>query len=641
MRTPTRVVLVLLILAAASLGFWFGDFGQTPPAVDPADRGPASTAGSRTDTDAASQADSNTRGSVITGRIVDQLGTALGGVQVAAESDTGSWRLASPHALAGRRGTRPPDPRDSTDGDGRFRLVVRDRDAVAIVVRHPHFAPKVIARALTTTGGRNHDLGDVILPSTAGLLVEVRGEASGLPIQGARVRLTRTLTVADLPGFAEETASKSADTDAEGIATFYGVQAGTCTVRVEAQGRATREIVHHQPTAPAQPPRAVVSLSRGMALVGRVLTADGKGVDGALVACTPANSAGSPAGGRLTTRTRSDGQFQLEGLSLGRHRIEVESSTHGRATRDGWDRSEGFLTIRLPRGLEVHGRVLSARDRRPIAGAMVTLEVASGWPVLRDGKIYRPTARTNGAGIFRFRGIPPGIIRLTASSEGLCPAQLGPIKPNGESLTFMLKAGFTITGKVLSPAGLPLRDAVIQTAYNDQNTLALPGLADRVVAGRRPLPTVKSAPGGRFQVSGLTPGRYRLVIRSEGLPPVLSDPFTAVAGQQQDLGTIPLLRGGSIRGRAWEAAGKPASGATVYLHPNENLPFAIAGSKVRCDVLGFFRLPIVAPGTYRMFYDYPDKDSPRTAAARRAATGMEIRVLDQQVLRQDLTPRVR
>ena len=64
-------------------------------------------------------------------------------------------------------------------------------------------------------------------------------------------------------------------------------------------------------------------------------------------------------------------------------RVQVESYDHGTITVTDRLPRAGRLAIELPRGQEIRGRVLTARHRRPVAGAAVVLE-PDAW-VMRAG----------------------------------------------------------------------------------------------------------------------------------------------------------------------------------------------------------------------------------------------------------------
>jgi protocatechuate 3,4-dioxygenase beta subunit len=585
------------------------------------------------------------------GRIVDDFGVALAGVVVHVMAADTQLLVTGPPRVDENVRSRITA---TTDAGGVFLLEPPDGGTLVIVARHPHFAPRVL-RVASKPGQAtaNRDLGDLTLVSCPGLLVEVRGD-SDIPLAGARVGLEPDLTDAALPPITRE---RSTVTDTSGIATFYGITPGPWTVTVTAEGRATTLLAHAQLGSPESSPRAMVGLPPGRTLTGRLTGSAGEPVPGALIRATGITRSADPTQPRhppMETQTDAEGAFRLTGLIPGVQQILVPSDSHGCLRRDGVDPDAGTLNLRLPRGFELRGRVLYGRTKRPFAGAVVTARGTSGWPSFRDGPPHRPRATTDEDGKFHFRGLPGGILTLLATSKGLSPAVSGPLEPTApggvqsvpSTVTLLLEEGFRVTGQILSPTGLPLEDAVIRAALQPSEDSTIPGLSTRRTS---PVP-VRSRVGGRFEVAGLHPGRYRLEVSAPGLPVIRTAIFSARANAQLEIGALRLAHGGTVSGTAFDAAGRPAAFAAVQLRPEtgRDAPAATGpdlarrtAHTVRTDASGQFRLPPVASGSYRMFYDYPDRETPRAAAETRAATGVTVRAENHAHQRQDLRPRVR
>jgi hypothetical protein len=229
-------------------------------------------------------------------------------------------------------------------------------------------------------------------------------------------------------------------------------------------------------------------------------------------------------------------------------------------------------------------------------------------------------------------------VTLTASSQDLTAT--GTSQPliagaNNPEVILLLEEGFRVTGQVLSPTGLPLPDAAVAVVPH----------APSARSGETARPSVQSRVGGRFALEGLHPGRYRLRVRAAGLPPTSSPPFDAVPGKSLELGPIRLKSGRVVAGIAWDAEGRPAAQATVYLRPADRAD-GLPHHTAHTDSSGRFRFPAVAAGSYRMSYDYPDRQTPAQAAATRAATSVTVALRAAPASgpadhAQDLRPRVR
>ena len=545
----------------------------------------------------------------VEGRILDQLGTPLARVRVRAEPDNGAWFLDSTDLQAegaSRSGQR--DPETETGPEGRFRLRVSTRLAatVRILARHPQFEVANLARQVTLD--RDRDLGDHVLRTGAGLLVEVRNDASSAPIANATVALTRVLHPADRRPSAPTRGERTVATDPSGVATFFAVEPTAWHLRTFAAGYRTAEIIHQQPTNPTTPPRVTVRLTPGAVLSGQFLDPTGKPIADAQIWATPRSvPAESKAAAPLrpaSTRSDDDGRFRLSGLAPGPHRVVARGPDGAWLIRNGIEPGNGSLALQLPTGFQVAGTVLDPSTRRPVIGARVAAEPLAGWPGWELGTPLVRRTRTDADGNFRFRGIPAGIIRIVAESEGFGPGVLGPLRLGPPSTDrsdplpepILLDSGCSIRGKVLGPAGTPVEDAMIQTVQ-----LPTPSTGGRSAAGHRwrmqaaelligveAEPAVRTDAGGRFRLA-LPPGHFRLRVQGHDLPATYSPVFEAKAGGRNDLTAIRLRRGGTIAGRAQSRDGTPAAGATVYLRP---VPGSQGpGAMGICDDAGHFQLP--------------------------------------------------
>ncbi|MCB9869774.1 MAG: carboxypeptidase regulatory-like domain-containing protein [Planctomycetes bacterium] len=626
MRSTIWLLTALAALLAASFLFDLHRCSTTAPAPRHSERGtPTAPPAHRKD----EPTPVNRATTRIVGRTVDGLGTPLVGIRLTLEPDDGAVTLQSHPARSAMLGS-------ASDHTGRFSLPCPPATPLALVARHPHFAARLVARDLTVGNGAVLDLGDVVLTETAGLLVTVT-KRNGPPVRNAQVSLRPVVQQADLPSFAAAAQERTAPTDAQGVATFFDVAPGSYLLRARAEDLATCEVEYTQPAAPRSAPRTAIGLDTGRSLRGRVLDADDRPVAGASVA---ARAEGDESAVRLTAQTESDGTFRIDGLPARPVHVTAESYLHGCSTRDAVDTTD-FLTVHLPRGYGIEGVVRHGRTAEPIAGARVRLEAAAGWPILRQGRIYRPETRTDAEGKFHFRGIPAGIWTVHASSEGLCSALLGGVEPGRKPGPCILELdeGASVHGVVRDPSGAAVANAMIDVYPLRGADLSLPGWTADVVPGQGRAPTTKTGPDGRFVAHGLRRGRHRVVVRATGFPAALSDPFDAATGAAGDLGAIHLVRGGTVEGVARDRAGRPVPGAMVYLQPASRQRAAFDADRVPTGNDGSFRFSAVSPGAHWLFYDRPHRDTPSAAAESRAATRVSVEVPSGQSLTQDLTPR--
>ncbi|MHC4899442.1 MAG: MSCRAMM family protein [Planctomycetota bacterium] len=562
------------------------------------------------------------------GRLVDNLADPIVGAEVMLQSAQARAQLLVPAT-----GDRPPHAH--TDMAGRFTLDHPPGTRLLLVVHHPYLQSQLLRRDLRLVAGRTLDLGDMELASAPGLVVAVRARESQQPLAGARVQLAPALEDATLPALALSTRRREAYTAANGRAALYGVSAGAYTLRVEAPGRATVEVSHQQPATVERALRIPVELRKGLVLRGVVLSQD-QPATGAHIVCTP-------HGGRLSHVATTDarGEFQITGMLAQGYWLMVTHPQHGPLVQDPVVPDGRTLTLKLPPGHAVSGRVLDSVSRRPVHGARVVVRPASGWPLLQQGRLQQPTTVTDAEGHFRIGGLPAGIVFVVAASQGFFSMEHGPIQPDSGPVTLLLRAGFRVTGKVQDPAGQPMRAALVEVIHKQQPGTANRRLLAGIEAGPKSLPQGTTGSSGRFDLGGLPPGDYRLLVRKNGLPPFLSPAFVAGAKGTKDLGILQVLAGGRIHGVATDRSGQPAAGATVCLDPLSGQPPETAGAKAVCDVLGRFALGPVAPGWYEMFYYSPGRQTAAEAAASRNATLVQVQVSDREDLTRNLHPRSR
>ncbi len=574
--------------------------------------------------------------SQLRGRLVDNLADPIAGAEVLLQPATPRAQLSAPGAA------RPP-LRTHTDLHGRFALEHPPAAGLLLAVDHPYRQPHLLRRDLRLRADHTLDLGDLVWHSVPGLVVVVRARESQQPVSGAEVQLSPALADATLPALALAMQRRQARTSESGRAVLYDVGAGAYILRVTAKGHATVEILHQQPASVERALQIPVQLPRGLVLRGLVVSQGkpGNPVADARIVCVP-------HGGRLSHAAKTDarGQFSIPGMRPQGYRLMVTHPGHAPLVQDPVEAGLP-LTLRLPRGHAVEGRVLDRVNRRPVPGARVVVRPAAGWPTLHGGQLEQPGAVADASGHFRVGGLPAGIVFLRAESQGSFSQDHGPVQPDSGPVTLLRRAGCRVTGKVQDPAGQPVRDAMVEVIPSQKPGTANRGLLAGVAApGRGPglrssLPRGTTGSSGRFDLGGLPPGEFRLRVRKKGLPAFLSQAFVTTPRGNKNLGTLRLAAGGCIQGVATGRSGGPAVGVTVCLDPSSGLPPESLGTKAVSDDLGRFALGPVAPGSYDMFYYSPGKETAAEAAASRDNTVVRVRILDRQLLTRNLHPRSR
>lgn len=178
------------------------------------------------------------------------------------------------------------------------------------------------------------------------------------------------------------------------------------------------------------------------------------------------------------------------------------------------------------------------RSGAAIEGAQVSISL------IKDGARFVRTDMTDGAGTFRFAGLPSGDYEIAAARPGITGASRDPkvIGHTGKSVQLVLGAIGSIKGQVRFGDG----------SSPSTVTIRLDGNGARHVF-----------PDGDIAIADVAPGSYSL--RIEG-PEIASTPVTNALvddGRTTDLGTIQAERGRSIDGLVIDKEGQPVAGAEV------------------------------------------------------------------------------
>jgi protocatechuate 3,4-dioxygenase beta subunit len=319
---------------------------------------------------------------------------------------------------------------------------------------------------------------------------------------------------------------------------------------------------------------------RGAQVAGRVTTKDG----------SPASEARVFSGG-ASTITDAAGHYQLTGMAPGPHRIWADERQHGTIDCDvELAAGENRLDLVLPDPTEIRGRVLGPGGA-PVAGAIV--------------KIWPARTVTSADGNFGLSTPTCGCPKTIAvHAAGLAPAE-AEIRGQPGALEIHLTRPGAVVGRVLglrSPA-----DTQITAAWG---------------ISRRRLKAVADA-GGRFHLSGLTPGKWTITASKEGRVRLSN---VDVAPGEEKAVDIAFPATHRVSGWVADEHGRPASCDEIGF----NLPQAGGQIHVPCRGDGTFDAeledgsydPWVGIGGHGQFH------KPLTVTVAGAPiTGVEIRLL--------------
>jgi protocatechuate 3,4-dioxygenase beta subunit len=320
-------------------------------------------------------------------------------------------------------GGRPPDASSrsaSTGRDGRFRVGPFSPGAIRLIatrteaVRMPRDTLSGADEKEVMTRAGETDAGDLVLARGAATIAGTVLDPKGLPVAGAFVRaVAQTAGGQQRAGDAPEEVS-----GLDGRFTIDGLSAGTYTLGARQPGYPS--VVKRD--VPAGERRVELRLSRGGALAGRVVRADGQPVTAFTVALLLAESS-SDTPERRARRDRpineeypfenSDGTFQFNGLEPETYDVLVTSvggisgSLKGVPLAAG-DEKRG-LRIVVNEGAALRGRVVDHTTGAPVTGVRAVIDT--------PGK--SPNAQSDTVGTFVIKGVPQGQrLRVDLGSRG-------------------------------------------------------------------------------------------------------------------------------------------------------------------------------------------------------------------------------
>ncbi len=435
--------------------------------------------------------------------------------------------------------------------------------------------------------------------TTAAVDGTVTDTLTGTPIAGATVELTPA-AVTD-PAVATQT-------DAAGAFRFPAILPGDYTAAFEKHGYASL-LSDFPVTQPVHVAGTDVHLQADLAalttLRGRVLDNSGHPVPEIIVEMSTAQ--GQPR----TAVTDSEGRYVIEHLRPGAWLLSAAPSSlpppedgmiwthtwfpditdraHATPIRIRGGELAGFdIRLRPVQPHKVTGTVLDERGD-PVPGVPVSLR-EPGWT-----RGLRPGIQSGAEGQFEFRNVPPGnwlVVAETKDQSNRKAITPAPIATRDlDNLRVRLAPPFTVTGWIEGG----------HAGHDPARVLLIP--ADRPFDKNEP--TAKEEDGGRFQIAGIYPGRYRIVPLADRPSSYLASVQLGereIFGKEIDLapGSPPIhilykSDGGRVRGTV-----EKGEGAIVALLPLDESQSVLweFPTILQCGANGAFAAENLRPGDY-------------------------------------------
>ncbi|MEO6593469.1 MAG: sigma-70 family RNA polymerase sigma factor [Planctomycetota bacterium] len=331
------------------------------------------------------------------------------------------------------------------------------------------------------------------------------------------------------------------------------VRGAPAIVAVRAPGVEVPDVTTAPPTVRevATPPAA----DERTCLAVLVRWSDGTPAPDVTVRCKPVREDGELW--LRAARTDTGGNARFDELGPGKVTAAVDRG--GKAEVELAPATTTRLTLDIPRGFDVHGRVLDPDDR-PIAGATVWLSVAP------NSDESEPVATAELDGAFTIRSASAShVLSATALGYGCAHvAFLSESNAGEERIVRLRRAPGVLIGTVVDPSGNPVADArVLVGAWMTDGP---DGTASRIL-GEVTFGTVWPSRFLRTDATG--------AFRAEGLPPLpwpvwVAAPGFALSHQVADVRAdaatqivVQVQQGAGLDGVVADATGVPVADAQV------------------------------------------------------------------------------
>ncbi|TAH38924.1 MAG: hypothetical protein EYC70_03150 [Planctomycetota bacterium] len=449
----------------------------------------------------------------------------------------------------------------------------------------------------------------------AGKVSGAVADARGAQLPGARVVLTERmapvlLMAEDVPALRRY----SATTDASGTFVFQ-------TLPSEVDFDMWVYHPEHTPT-PGVP---VIGLKGEDQDVGTIRLKDGCRVFGMI-----ADTGGNPLPARVEVQLQAAGfrtgtpeQQMDEDRELGRL-LAADTDANGRY--EVQNLAEGVWTLTAScegyASVQVHPVVLMGETRQAEQNLELGTEFVIEGVVLDEARVPvteamvnaarsrpRPSlnaqARSGADGRFSIRGLPEGMYGLFVTAQGYTPGKQMQVAAGKTDVEVILARKGGVEGRVVDAAGRPVAQCTLAVHRISKGSTSYGYAASRYSS---------NDPEGNYQITGLDPGPYILLVSAPGFAPTHSPGFEV--GREIVRGVdVALQRGGRIFGTVVSSAsGEPLPGAELALHgrdyteesqfglfgPGLGDPNNVPSQTARADAQGRVEIANAYPGELRV-----------------------------------------
>jgi hypothetical protein len=552
------------------------------------------------------------RGAVLEGQLQDSSGAPLAGRRVQGSTPFDPYAILDSASRMASLGSV------CTDAQGRFVFPQVPAGLALQLVGRNTAGPGAAALA---EGPAMQSARTTVKPLAVGerraitLVLRPAGAVSGrvlradeTPVPAVKVALQRSsVSLGDL-GVMGDDKGNEAVTDEEGRFLFPRVSDGSYEAVLTHIGF---RVTHSEPLTirDGSPVKDVRLLAdTGLTLSGRVLDEDGQPIAEVRLRGYPPPGMMSFGGAfdrelRPQVSSHEDGSFEIEGLEAGKVRVDADAPGFHGASVDAKAGDTG-VELRLGRLTTLAGIVVSLTDGEPVRNFSLVLEPAEGLFDAKTmfgggggaeqafGRIVRDRFTSREDGTFSVNRVVPGSYDAIFSANGFGlhtePALEIP-REGRRGVVVMLEPEAAAFGVLVdSRSGEPVSGAVVRTSAGNSMSDLMNGMV-------RPAAKARSDSAGRFRLGELSAGAVSLVVEHPQYMRLGLTELVLAAGEQHDLGTLRLSKGGAVFGTVYDAIGSvPDVGMMV-----SNAMGSVV-KRTTTDASGRYRIEGLPAGTYNV-----------------------------------------
>ena len=319
-----------------------------------------------------------------------------------------------------------------------------------------------------------------------------------------------------------------------------------------------------------------VRFEGGLVIRGRLATKEDAPVPGARLTATRVHRTGPLPPEPFYSQSDDDGRFELRSLDMEAYQLSISAEGYARQTMKATPSDEAIAIVMRP-VIPVSGRLVDASGQ-PVAVARLSAQKGSDIA-------SSTSAQSTADGRFSLDLSESGDIVLTVTAEGFTSLNRTlHIETALDLGDIALSRGLRVKGVVMDGKGAPVSGARIENQTTRQF----------------PVTFAESDDKGRFELSGVNPGRVRLAATHFQYSP--SQTYVEVAeGEEPDEARIVLGAGGRVEGSVRHRDGTPVGQALIQLfaqNPNDPLrPPSSGVSPAITTADGSFVFEHVFPGS--------------------------------------------